>query len=69
MPGFLPERLQDELHGGESVLPEEVNALDAANSRLLPRVRMLTKSTDWQSVEKARKPRKLYLHPRELTWT
>ena len=31
--------------------------------------RMLTKSTDWQSVEKARKPRKLHLHPRELTWT
>ena len=30
-------------------------------------IRMLTKSTDWQSVEKARKPRKLYLHPRELT--
>lgn len=38
VPGFLPERLQDELHGGEPVLPEEVNALDAANSRLLPRV-------------------------------
>ena len=38
VPGFLPERLQDELHGGEPGLPEEVNALDAANSRLLPRV-------------------------------
>ena len=31
------------------------------------RRRMLTKSTDWQSVEKACKPRKLYLQPRELT--
>ena len=30
-------------------------------------LRMLTKSTDRQSVEKACKPRKLYLHPRELT--
>ena len=29
--------------------------------------RMLTKSTDWQSDEKACKPRKLRLHPRELT--
>ena len=26
----------------------------------------MTKSTDWQSVEKACKPRKLHLHPREL---
>ena len=33
VPGFLPERLQDELHGGEPVLPEEVNALDAAEAR------------------------------------
>ena len=33
VPGFLPERLQNELHGGKPVLPEEVNALDAAKAR------------------------------------
>ena len=33
--------------------------------RLVASFRMLTKSTDWQSVEKACKPRKLHLHPRE----
>ena len=42
-----------------------------ARKGLLPNggqaLRMLTKSTDWQSDEKACKPRKLYLHPRELT--
>ena len=45
------------------------HAKSAGRDSSRPARRMLTKSTDWQSVEKACKPRKLYLHPRELTWT